>query len=89
LPEQAIAALVKTGAIAADVPVGKDQIQPASLDLRLGVRAWRVRASFLPSAKTGIGERLESLALHQIELSERGTVLETGCVYIVELEERL
>jgi dCTP deaminase len=89
LPEQAIAALVETGAIAADVPVAKDQIQPASLDLRLGVRAWRVRASFLPSAKTGIGERLESLALHQIELSERGTVLETGCVYIVELEERL
>jgi hypothetical protein len=46
LPGQGIAALVEAGAIAAQLPVGKDQIQPASLDLRLGARAWRVRASF-------------------------------------------
>lgn len=89
LPDRAITALIDAGAIAAAVPVGSEQIQPASLDLRLGARAWRVRASFLPSAKTGIAERLDALALHQIELSNRGTVLETGCVYIVELEERL
>lgn len=89
LPDRAITALIDAGAIAAAVPVGSEQIQPASLDLRLGARAWRVRASFLPSAKTGIAERLDALALHQIELSDRGTVLETGCVYIVELEERL
>jgi len=89
VPGQGIGALVEAGAITAQPPVGGDQIQPASLDLRLGVRAWRVRASFLPSSKTGIAERIDSLALHQIELSDRGTVLETGCVYIVELEERL
>lgn len=89
LPGQGISALVEAGVVGAHLPVGSDQIQPASLDLRLGARAWRVRASFLPSAKTGIAERIESLALHQIELSERGVVLETGCVYIVELEERL
>ena len=89
LPGQGITALVEAGAVAAERPVGADQVQPASLDLRLGARAWRVRASFLPSARTAIAERLESLALHQIELSDRGTVLETGCVYIVELEERL
>jgi dCTP deaminase len=89
LPGQGISALAQSGVIAAHLPVGSDQVQPASLDLRLGARAWRVRASFLPSARTGISERLDALALHQIELSERGTVLETGCVYIVELEERL
>lgn len=89
LPGQGISALVEAGVVGAHLPVGSEQIQPASLDLRLGARAWRVRASFLPSAKTGIAERIESLALHQIELSERGVVLETGCVYIVELEERL
>jgi len=66
LPGQGIAALVEAGAIAAQLPVGKEQIQPASLDLRLGARAWRVRASFLPSAKTGIHERLEALALHVV-----------------------
>jgi dCTP deaminase len=89
LPGQEIGALADAGAIAAHVPVGSDQLQPASLDLRLGARAWRVRASFLPSARTGIDERLRDLALHKIELSAEGSVLETGCVYLVELEERL
>ena len=89
LPGQEIGALAEAGAIAAQRPVGSDQLQPASLDLRLGARAWRVRASFLPSVRTGIDERLRELALHQIELSDAGSVLETGCVYLVELEERL
>jgi dCTP deaminase len=89
LPGQGIAAMAEAGAIAAVLPIGSDQVQPASLDLRLGARAWRVRASFLPSARTGIDERLRGLALHKIALSDEGTVLETGCVYIVELEERL
>jgi dCTP deaminase len=89
LPGQGIAALVETGAIAADQAIGADQIQPASLDLRLGADAWRVRASFLPSARTGIKERLVDLALHRIKLTSAGAVLETGCVYLVELEERL
>jgi dCTP deaminase len=89
LPGQEIGALAEAGAIAAQWPVGSDQLQPASLDLRLGARAWRVRASFLPSVRTGIDERLRELALHEIELSDAGSVLETGCVYLVELEERL
>jgi len=89
LPAQAIAALAKTGAIGAATPIVPAQIQPASLDLRLGARVWRVRASFLPSPRTGVDERLADLALHRIELDEAGAVLETGCVYLVELEERL
>jgi dCTP deaminase len=89
LPGQEIGALAEAGAIVAQWPVGSDQLQPASLDLRLGARAWRVRASFLPSVRTGIDERLRELALHEIELSDTGSVLETGCVYLVELEERL
>jgi dCTP deaminase len=88
LPGQAIHALREAGAIAAP-PFAPDQVQPASLDLRLGGRAWRVRASFLPSVRTGIEERLADLALHDIALNERGIVFEAGCVYLVELEERL
>ena len=65
-----------------------DQIQPASLDLRLGRRAWRVRASFLPGRDVAVHQRLDALALHEIDLAP-GAVLETGCVYIVELLERL
>jgi dCTP deaminase len=89
LPGQKIGALVEAGAIVAQLPVGNDQLQPASLDLRLGAHAWRVRASFLPSVRTGIDERLRELALHKIDLSATGSVLETGCVYLVELEESL
>ena len=64
------------------------QIQPASLDLRLGRRAWRMRASFLPGPGRGVAECIERLALHEIDLSQ-GAVLETGTVYVAELEEHL
>jgi dCTP deaminase len=88
LPSQHLRALAGTGAIVADAPFEADQIQPASIDLRLGRRAWRVRASFLSGAGRSVAERLADFAMHQIDLGP-GAVLETGCVYLVELMERL
>lgn len=88
LPAHAIVGLVDSGAIVLDRPLDTDQIQPASLDLRLGAVAWRVRASFLPGRAHTVEKRLESLALHKFDLRE-GAVLETGCVYIVPLLEGL
>lgn len=64
------------------------QIQPASIDLRLGSVAYRVRASFLPGKEKRVAERLEDIAIHEIDL-RAGAVLETGCVYVVPLLERL
>ncbi len=64
-----------------------DQIQPASIDLRLGAVAWRVRASFLPGPGATVKDKLPSVFMHAIDLTQ-GAVLETGCVYIVELQER-
>jgi len=87
LPCQAIEALVANGAIAAATPFEADQVQPASLDLRLGGRAWRVRASFLPGRHT-VRERMAEVAMHEVDLT-RSAVLERGCVYIAELQERL
>ena len=69
-------------------PFDKDQIQPASLDLRLGAKAYRVRASFLPGRGHLVSEKLDRLKLHEIDLAD-GAVLETGCVYIVPLLESL
>jgi len=69
-------------------PLDEDQIQPASLDLRLGPKAWRVRASFLPGPDTPVTEKLARFSLHEIDLS-KSAVLETGCVYIVQLQEEL
>ncbi len=88
LPAEAIAALKAQGVIACRRRLDDDQIQPASLDLRLGNVAWRIRASFLPGAGVPVQQRLEDLALHKLDLSN-GAVLETGCVYLVELFERL
>jgi len=88
LPCQAIDALIAQGAITSPTAFDADQVQPASLDLRLGVRAWRVRASFLPGLGRKVVQRLEDVAMHELDLS-RGAVLEKGCVYIAELQERL
>jgi dCTP deaminase len=88
LPSQSIEALIATGAVTATTPFAPDQVQPASLDLRLGSRAWRTRASFLPGAGRKVTDRLEDVAMHTLDLTA-GAVLERGCVYIAEVLERL
>ncbi|WP_159590110.1 2'-deoxycytidine 5'-triphosphate deaminase [Chelativorans xinjiangense] len=88
LPDIEIAALFDDGALAAQRPLDPDQIQPASLDLRLGDVAYRVRASFLPGPGHSVAGKLERLKLHEFRLEE-GAVLEVGCVYIVPLMENL
>ena len=88
LPSQTLRKMIDRGEIAADPPVVPEQIQPASLDLRLGKVAYRVRASFLAGARAPVAERLAEFEMHRIELSD-GAVLEKGCVYVVPLMERL
>lgn len=89
LPSQDIEYLIRASReIVALEPVQADQIQPASLDLRLGSVAWRVRASFLPGKNARVEERLPGLAMHKMDISE-GAVLERGCVYIIPLLEGL
>jgi len=88
LPAEQIAGLFAAGAIAAPRPPDHDQIQPASLDLRLGEVAHRMRASFLPGPTLTVRERLETLALHELPLKD-GAVLEPGSVYLVPLMESL
>jgi dCTP deaminase len=88
LPRQQVVGLVESGAIHAVTPVFDNQYQPASLDLRLGTKAFRLRASFLPARGTTIERRLATIALHEIDISQ-GAVLERGCVYLVKLQEEL
>jgi dCTP deaminase len=88
LPDRLIHALGHQGAIPAAQPFVPGQVQPASLDLRLGAVAYRVRASFLPGPGISVDKRIAELKLHQIGLRD-GAVLETGCVYIVPLMESL
>lgn len=89
LPCQAIAALIKSGeVIFENGRHAEDQIQPASLDLRLGSVAYRIRASFLPGPDSSVEEKVRDLQSHQIPL-ENGAVLEANCVYLVPLMESL
>lgn len=80
--------LINSGAIKLDRPVDTEQVQPASLDLRLGEKAIRVRSSFLPGPDHTVADRIDLLKLHEIDLTD-GAVLERGCVYLVPLLEQL
>ncbi|SMO66531.1 2'-deoxycytidine 5'-triphosphate deaminase [Paracoccus laeviglucosivorans] len=88
LPDNALHKLIQSGAIRADQPFLPGQIQPASLDLRLGTTAWRLRASFLCGRGRKVSERLADFEMHRMDLTG-GAVLEKGCVYLVPLMERL
>jgi dCTP deaminase len=88
LPVQAIRGLIDAGYVRVAQPLLPNQLQPASLDLRLGAKAFRVRASFLPGPETRVAAKLADLQLHTIDLT-KSAVLETGCVYIVPLLESM
>src|SRR5258706_1994661 len=89
LPYQALAQMVRAHDIkGAPQPLEPDQIQPASLDLRLGRIAYRVRASFLPGPNATVLDKIRQLEGYPIDLAD-GAVLETGCVYVVQLQEAL
>jgi dCTP deaminase len=88
LPSQAIRALIVSEEVRLAEPALPNQLQPASLDLRLGTVAYRVRASFLPGKDERVATKLDDLQMHAISLSQ-GAVLETGCVYVAPLMESL
>ncbi len=88
LPSQLIEKLILGNFIYSNEKISKDLVQPASMDLRLGFKAWRVPASFLPGKNYNVEEKLKELSMHEFNLSH-GAVLECGCVYIVKLLEGL
>lgn len=88
LPSQTLEQLVQSRVISSLSDIEPDQIQPSSLDLRLGRKAYRVQASFLPGAGKTVMDRVAQLGLHEIDLAS-GAVLEKKAVYVVELQEVL
>ncbi|KEP69361.1 2-deoxycytidine 5-triphosphate deaminase [Thioclava dalianensis] len=89
LSDSLLRAMIERGEIAADPAITPAQIQPASIDLRLGRIAYRVRASFLAGKGKRVSERLREFEMHRMVLNEDGAVLEKGCVYLVPLMESL
>ena len=88
IPSQLIRVMITKNVIDSEHAINEDQIQPASLDLRLANRAIRVRASFLTGKSVSVREKLKHYKMHDIDLSN-GAVLEKGCVYVIPLLENL
>jgi dCTP deaminase len=87
-PSQTLEQFIARGHVVADLPIQAAQVQPASLDLRLGAVAYRIRASFFPGPSAPIMDKVAGLQIHEIDL-ERSAVLEPGCIYLVPLLESL
>tara|TARA_Y100000739_G_scaffold229607_1_gene244964 strand:- start:1344 stop:2429 length:1086 start_codon:yes stop_codon:yes gene_type:complete len=88
IPSQSIRDMIARNIINSDHAINEDQIQPASLDLRLAGRAIRVRASFLAGRSVTVQKKLKHYKMHDVDLSN-GAVLEKGCVYVIPLMEEL
>ncbi|WP_293607170.1 2'-deoxycytidine 5'-triphosphate deaminase [Ponticaulis sp.] len=86
LADHQIEAAIANGMVRSDAPFAPLQVQPASIDLRLGTKAYRLRASFLPNGRTVEECLTDDIVMHTVDLSN-GAVLETGCVYLVPLQE--
>lgn len=90
LPNQHIEKAIGSGFVSApDDEIPAANIQPASLDLRLGTVAHRIQCSFLPGPHR-VEERLEELSKYTVDLTRAGgAVLEVGLPYVIPLIERL
>src|SRR6267378_7267458 len=74
--------------IAGEWRIPPEAVQPASVDLRLGERAWALRCSFLPDVDSTVEEKIEDLAFERIDLRD-GATLERDRPYLVPLIEEL
>jgi dCTP deaminase len=88
LPSQRIRDLIQAGRIMSLSPIEEPQIQPASLDLRLGATGFRIQASFLPGKDRPVDEKIGDLCMQTMDLS-KPCLLEKGCVYLVPVMEEL
>jgi dCTP deaminase len=88
LPSQEIRELIQNRKILPNIPIDDAQIQPASMDLRLGNIAYRVQASFLPGRASSIKSKINDLKLAEIDLN-RPALLERGAVFVIPMVEAL
>lgn len=93
LPSQKIHEMISKGEITTRLmPFDDDQVQPASIDLRLGDFAYPIDTSFLPGKGVKVLEKLKLLddqyADFKIDI-RNGAVLEKGRVYVIPLLEAI
>ena len=87
LNREQIKTLIKCGQIYSNKSINKNQIQPASLDLTLSDKCYRIKASFIPN-NIKISNVIKELSLSKVNLNIN-TLLEKNCIYLCELNEKL
>jgi dCTP deaminase len=89
LPSQLLEEAIDAGYVTAgDLRIPRESVQPASLDLRLGESAYRIRCSFLPGDET-VEQKVKNYVFDELDLRKEGAVLETNRPYLIPLTERL
>src|SRR5690242_12908038 len=89
LPAQSIRTLIANGTVAANSEITHAQIQPASIDLRLGDQAFHIRASFLPGKSATLeGKIRDGLLIDTVDLRQPA-LLTPNSVYVIKLKETL
>lgn len=89
LVDHELEALAAAGGIVAEKPLETGQIQPSSLDLRLGSHAYRIQASVLPMAGETVAQAIAPLVMYDFSLNTKPRLLERGAVYMIKLQEGL
>ena len=85
---------IADGVISSTIPIDDKQVQPASMDLRLGTKAYALVSSFLPDKDTNIADILKDhessdLIKYDFKLREEGSILDKGIIYLIPLMESL
>ena len=79
--------LIKKKAVFSNTKINSKQLQPASLDLTLSSKCYRIKSSFIPN-NLEINQIIKELTLMKISL-DKETILEKNCIYLCELNEHL
>ncbi len=87
LNREQILKLIEKKNILSNKSLGNNQVQPASLDLTLSNKCYRIKASFIPN-NIKISRIIKELALTKINL-DKNSLLEKNCIYLCELNEKL
>ncbi|MFN2607012.1 MAG: 2'-deoxycytidine 5'-triphosphate deaminase domain-containing protein, partial [Acidimicrobiales bacterium] len=89
LPNQYLTEAIREGVIdGGGFTIPPENVQPASLDLRLGEVAYRIRCSFLPDTQT-VERKVKDFVIDELDLHKEGVVLETNRPYLIPLKERV
>ena len=83
--DQIIELINKKNIVSSEI-INSLQLQPASLDLTLSSKCYRIKASFIPNERS-ISNIISELLLAKIDLKDE-FLLEKNCIYLCDISEQ-